>query len=109
MTTPLFKQDPNDREGGYLVSPPGVLLLCAQAIHDPDAGAVGRERAQRLVTNMLNAARAAGYAGTDVAETVLTGDYPAKRKATIAQEVCNRITSDAYIDAMRGVGFNVLR
>lgn len=80
---PLFTQNPNDTEGGYLVSPAGVLLMVGSYAYEPDGeiSPAGRARAKEALHRILSAARAGGFAQGDVLETLMArGDVSARVK-----------------------------
>lgn len=49
---PFAMPDPAD-QGGFLLSPAGVLVLAAGAIHAGDSTAEGKARSMRLIVNVL--------------------------------------------------------
>lgn len=103
MNERLFRKDP---VGVVHALPAGALLLCAGAMSDENDFSEGRERAGKLLAAVLAAARAGGYRGADVAETVLAGRYPLRRRIDCALEVCDHVGRDAYLGALRAAGFD---
>lgn len=107
MTENLFFQPNPDAPDEYLLSPAGCLLMCSNAVHDPDAGAQGKTRAARLIRAVLDAARAAGYTRGQIAETVmLDAGQSLERKQDVALELARIVGGDGFIEAMRRAGFN---
>ena len=103
MTTPMFK--PNG--DGYDISAPGVLILMASVLHDPeDSTPQGNAAALRMVKEILTAARAGGYLQGDVLETLLVAKGEvSQRVRNMATEACNAAGHKAIsriFEAMRG-------
>ena len=69
---PLFIPNP-DSPGKYLLSPVGVLLVAAESAYGGDAETALQDRAfeERMVQEVLSAARAAGFTQGQVLETLL--------------------------------------
>lgn len=90
----------------YLVSPAGVVLMAAEALHgDPkETTPLGRQRAQALIREALSTAMAFGYKHSQIAETVLSGRDPA-RKAAVAQEIAGYMNADTFEDVLRRAGW----
>lgn len=104
---PFFQPNPAD-PGAYLVTPAGTILLCSDAIHDAAAAPAGRARAGRVIREVLAAARAAGYAQGEVAETVLL-DYgqAVERKKAVALELAQAVGTAGFIDALHRAGWTL--
>lgn len=80
---PLFTPNPDCTEGGYLLSPAGVLLMMASYAYESDdeTTPAGRARAQDAVRRILSAARAGGFTQGDVLETMMArGEVSARVK-----------------------------
>ncbi len=84
---PLFRQNPDDPEGGYLLSPAGVLLLVGSMAHEPDGeiSAQGRRNALDVLARLLGAARAGGFTQGQVLETLLANGEVSERVKALAQ------------------------
>ncbi len=93
MTTPMFK--PNG--DGYDISAPGVLMVMASTLHDPeDSTPQGNAAALSMVKQILAAARAGGYLQTDILETLLIGTGEmSQRVRNMATEACNAAGDEA--------------
>ena len=81
---PLFTQNPDDTDGGYLLSPAAVLLMMGSYAHEGDneISPTGRARAQDAVRRILSAARAGGFTHGDLLETLIArGEVSARVKA----------------------------
>lgn len=96
--------DPAD-QGGFLLSPAGVLVLAAGAIHAGDTTAEGKARAARLIRELLAAARSNGCTRTEALETLLCdyGIEPARRRAA-ALELAGAVGREGFTEAMQRAG-----
>lgn len=96
-TQPLFKQNPDDPEGGYLLSPAGVLLLVGTMAHEPDGeiSAQGRRNALDVLARLLGAARAGGFTQGQVLETMLANGETSQRVKALAQAAVDAAGTDA--------------
>lgn len=65
--------------GEYVLSMAATLVLVAGAIHDPDAGPAGTERARRVLEQVLAIARTEKFEQLDILETMLAADVDGKR------------------------------
>ncbi len=95
---PLFRQNPDDPEGGYLLSPAGVLLLVGSMAHEPDGeiSAQGRRNALDVLARLLGAARAGGFAqGQVVLETLLANGDVSERVKALAQAAVDAAGTEA--------------
>lgn len=106
---PFFRSNPDapDDHTQVMLSPAGLLLMCSRALHDDDAGAQGKVRAARLIHSVLDAARAAGYARGEIAETLLMDlGHPIERKQDVSLELTRIVGGDGFVEAMRRAGFH---
>ena len=79
---PMFKQDPNDSEGGYLLSMYGVLALVGATAYEADDEAVtprGRDNAKYALARILSAARAGGFKQGDLLDTMFANGEVSQR------------------------------
>ncbi|MDP2786187.1 MAG: hypothetical protein Q8O38_16585 [Sulfurimicrobium sp.] len=84
---PMFKPNGN----GYDITPPGVLLLLADAVHgDPsESTAEGKEKAGWVIDAILSAAYRGGFFQGDVLHTLLARNQPDRRMFAMAQAACD--------------------
>ena len=96
-TQPLFKQNPDDPEGGYLISPAGVLLLVGTMAHEPDGEipAQGRRNALDALARLLGAARVGGFTQGQVLETMLAKGETSQRVKVLAQAAVDAAGAEA--------------
>lgn len=104
---PFAMPDPAD-QGGFLLSPAGVLVLAAGAIHAGDTTAEGKARSMRLIRAVLDAAQTNGCCRTEVLETLLCdyGIAPDRQRAA-ALELAGAVGSDGFLWAMRRAGIGM--
>ena len=71
---PMFRQDPNDSEGGYLLSMPGLLALVGATAYEADDAVTpqGRANAKYALARILSAARAGGFTQGDLLDTLFS-------------------------------------
>ncbi len=87
-------------DGVLHVSPAALLLIAADAAFtDKHSNGVS------VVREVLAAARAAGYAQTEVVETLLAR-APSRRRTRAAQELCAHLANEAFANAIHRAGFN---
>lgn len=87
-------------DGVLHVSPAALLLMAADAAClDKHANGVS------VVREVLAAARVAGYAQTEIVETLLTR-APSRRRTQAAQELCAHLSIEAFANAIHRAGFN---
>ena len=102
---PLFTQNPNDTEGGYLVSPAGVLLMVGSYAYEPDGetSPAGRARAKEALHRILSAARAGGFAQGDVLETMMARGEVSARVKALAHAAIDAAGADAVVAIMQSL------
>ena len=102
---PLFTQNPDDREGGYLLSPAGVLLMVGTYAHegDDEISPSGRARAQAALSAILSAARAGGFAQGDVLETMMARGEVSARVKALAHAAIDAAGADAVVAIMQSL------
>lgn len=74
-----MKEHFKDKSGEFLLSMAATLVVIAEAIRSPDAGADGKARAQRVIDEVMAAGRAARFEQTDILETLLASGAEASR------------------------------
>ena len=97
---PMFKQDPNDHEGGYLVSLPGALLMIGSAAHETDDNEItpaGRAKAQRTLARILSAARAGGFTQGDLLDTLLANGEVSVRVHELAHAAVDAAGNESML------------
>lgn len=108
---PLFKQDPTDPGGGYLVSMPGLLLLVGGSAYGPEGEITpqGRARAKTALARIFTAARAGGFTQGDVLDTLLANDEVSERVRDMARAAVSAAGDPALrqiVATMKGVQGN---
>jgi len=90
MTTsqPLFT--PTADGQAYDIQPAGVLLILADMVYGPqdDPEWTGGPKTEAMIHAMLAAARAGGYAQTDILHTLLVRGERSKRLELMARAAC---------------------
>ena len=88
MTTPLFT--PTADGQSYDIAPAGVLLILADMVYGPqdDPDWTGGPKTEAMIQAMLAAARAGGYAQTDILHTLLVRRERSKRLELMARAAC---------------------
>ena len=78
---PMFRQDPNDSEGGYLLSMPGLLALVGATAYEADDAVTpqGRANAKYALARILSAARAGGFTQGDLLDTLFSNGEVSQR------------------------------
>ena len=102
---PLFTQNPNCPEGGYLISPAGVLLMVGSYAHegDDEISPSGRARAQDALRRILSAARAGGFTQGDVLETMMARGEVSARVKALAHAAIDAAGADAVVAIMQSL------
>lgn len=96
MTTkPLFT--PTADSVAYDIQPAGVLLLLADTLYgNPgESSPAGRTRAKVVMDAMLTAARAGGFAQSDILETLLARGEVSHRVKALAVQACSAAGNEA--------------
>jgi hypothetical protein len=104
MTTPLFT--PTADGQAFDIQPAGVLLILADMVYGPqdDAGWTGGPKTEAMIKAMLAAARAGGYAQTDILHTLLVRGERSMRIQDMARAACDAAGTErikAIFDDMR--------
>lgn len=88
MTPPLFTPTADDQ--AYDIQPAGVLLILADMVYGPqdDPEWTGGPKTEAMIHAMLAAARAGGYAQTDILHTLLVRGERSKRIELMARAAC---------------------
>jgi hypothetical protein len=78
---PMFRQDPNDSEGGYLLSMSGLLALVGATAYEADDAVTpqGRANAKYALARILSAARAGGFTQGDLLDTLFSNGEVSQR------------------------------
>ncbi len=102
---PLFIKNPDCPEGGYLVSPAGVLLMMGTCAHETedDITPAGKARAQQALRCILSAARAGGFAQGDVLETMMARGEMSARVKELAHAAIEAAGADTVITIVRSI------
>lgn len=102
---PLFTQNPDDREGGYLLSPAAILMMMGTYAHegDDEISPAGRARAQDALRRILSAARAGGFAQGEVLETLLARGEVSARVKELAHAAIDAAGADAVVAIMQSL------
>ena len=89
------------RGGEYLLSLAATLVMVADAIHSPDAGADGKVRAARVIDQVMAAARVAKFEQADILETMLAARAHAARLIPIFDALVARVGSHKVVDIIK--------
>ena len=102
---PLYTNNPDCTEGGYLLSPAGVLLMVGSYAHegDDEISPSGRARAQDALRRILSAARAGGFAQGDVLETMMARGEVSARVKELAHAAIDAAGADAVVAIMQSL------
>jgi len=73
------KEHFKEKDGEFLLSMAATLVVIAEAIRSPDAGADGKARAQRVIDEVMAAGRTARFEQTEILETMLASGAEAAR------------------------------
>lgn len=102
---PLYTNNPDCPDGGYLLSPAAVLLMLGRYAYESDdeAAPAARVRTLDALRRILSAARAGGFTQGDVLETML-----ARGKVTVkAKELAHAAIEAAGADTVIAVVQNL--
>ena len=96
----MFKQDPNDREGGYLLSLPGVLALVGATAYEADDAVTpqGRANAKYALARILSAARAGGFTQGDLLDTLFSNGEISHRLRDMVYAAVDAAGNEAMLD-----------
>lgn len=85
---PLFT--PTADGQAYDIQPAGVLLILADMVYGPqdDPEWTGGQKTEAMIQAILAAARAGGYAQTDILHTLLVRGERSKRLEMMARAAC---------------------
>jgi len=89
------------RGGEYLLSLAATLVVVADAIHSPDAGADGKARAARVIEQVMAAARAAKFEQADILETMLAARAHATRLIPVFDALVGRVGSQKVVEIIQ--------
>ena len=94
MTTPLFT--PTADGHAYDIAPAGVLLILSDMVYGPqdDPEWTGGPKTEAMILAMLAAARAGGYAQTDILHTLLVRGERSQRLELMARAACEAAGND---------------
>lgn len=98
----LFTLDPDCTEGGYEMTPAGLLLILGDTAYGKttDAPPWGRAKAQRLLEDMLSAAYAGGFFLGDVLHTLLARGEISQRVQAMAVAACEAAGEQALEEVL---------
>ena len=102
---PLYTNNPDCPDGGYLLSPAAVLLMMGSYAHegDDEISPSGRARAQDALRRILSAARAGGFTQGDVLETMLARGKASVRVKELAHAAIDAAGADAVVAIMQSL------
>lgn len=89
------------RGGEYLLSLAATLVLVADAIYSPDAGADGKARAARVIEKVMTAARAVKFEQVDILETMLADRAHASRLIPVFDALVTRVGSQQVVEIIQ--------
>lgn len=97
---PMFRQDPNDRDGGYLLSMPGVLALVGATAYEADDAVTpqGRANAKYGLARILSAARAGGFKQGDLLDTMFSNGEVSQRLRDMVYAAVDAAGHEAMLD-----------
>jgi len=88
-------------DGEYVLSLAATLVVVADAIHSPDAGAEGKIRAARVIEQVMAAARAAKFEQADILETMLAAHAHATRLIPVFDALVARVGSQKVVEIIQ--------
>ncbi|WP_027997000.1 hypothetical protein [Simplicispira psychrophila] len=99
---PMFKQDPNDREGGYLLSMAGVLALMGATAYEADDAVTpqGRANAKYGLARILSAARAGGFTQGDLLDTLFFNGEVSERLRDMVHAAVDAAGNKAMLEVV---------
>ena len=102
---PLYTNNPDCPDGGFLLSPAAVLLMVGSYAHegDDEISPSGRARAQAALSAILSAARAGGFAQGDVLETMMARGEVSARVKALAHAAIDAAGADAVVAIMQSL------
>ena len=102
---PLYTNNPDCPDGGYLLSPAAVLLMMGSYAHESDdeISPSGKARAQDALRRILSAARAGGFTQGDVLETMLARGKVTPRTKELAHAAVDAAGADAVVAIMQSL------
>ena len=104
---PMFRQDPNDSEGGYLVSLPGALLMIGSGAYEPNDNEItpaGRAKSKDALARILSAARAGGFTQGDLFDTLLSKGEVSVRVRDLAIAAVAAAGNEALMEIIHSMG-----
>ena len=102
---PLYTNNPDCTDGGYLLSPAGVLLMLGRYAYESDdeAAPAARVRTLDALRRILSAARAGGFAQGDVLETMMARGEVSARVKELAHAAIDAAGADAVVAIMQSL------
>jgi len=99
---PMFKQDPNDRDGGYLLSMAGVLALMGATAYEADDAVTpkGRANAKYGLARILSAARAGGFTQGDLLDTLFSNGEVSERLRDMVHAAVDAAGNQAMLEVV---------
>ena len=100
---PLYTNNPDCPDGGFLLSPAAVLLMLGRYAYESDdeAAPAARVRTLDALRRILSAARAGGFTQGDVLETMLARGKASVRVKELAHAAIDAAGADAVVAIMQ--------
>ena len=101
-TQPLFTPNPDCPEGGFNISPAGILILMASYAHagDDEISPQGRAKAADALGRILSAARAGGFTHGDLLETLIARGEVSARVKELACAAVDAAGNEAMLEVV---------
>jgi hypothetical protein len=95
-----------DNGDGYDISPAGVLILVANTAYgDPnETTRQGIQNSKQVINDMLAAARAGGFAQSDILLTLLARNKMTRQVLEMAQAACNAMSKKSMAEIFTRAG-----
>ena len=102
---PLYTNNPDCPDGGFLLSPAAVLLMLGRYAYESDdeAAPAARVRTLDALRRILSAARAGGFTQGDVLETMLARGKVTPRAKELAHAAVDAAGADAIAAVMQSL------
>ena len=102
---PLYTNNPDCTDGGYLLSPAAVLMMVGSYAHegDDEISPSGRARAQDALRRILSAARAGGFTQSQILETMMARGEVSARVKELAHAAIDAAGADAVVAIMQSL------
>ena len=102
---PLYTNNPDCPDGGYLLSPAAAVLMLGRYAYESDdeAAPAARVRTLDALRRILSAARAGGFTQGDVLETMLARGKVTVRVKELAHAAVDAAGADAVVAIMQSL------